>query len=74
LLSDREFVTAIEHRCRTRLAVAVLLLASCCASEFGLQMVALDPARPGVTVDPQGLRKTVGGVEAPVMLTASDSA
>src|SRR5664279_500632 len=51
-----------------QVAVAVLLRASCCASEFSLQMAALDPARHGVRVDPQRLRKTVGGVKAPVML------
>src|SRR3974377_1604067 len=49
-------------------AVAVLLGAACCTSEFGFQMAALDPARHGVRVDPQRLRKAVGGVEAPVML------
>src|SRR5664279_5268790 len=42
-----------------QVAVAVLLRASCRASEFGLQMAALDPARHGVRVDPQRLRKTV---------------
>src|SRR5664280_3002564 len=51
-----------------QVAVAVLLRASCRASEFGLQMAAPDPARHGVRVDPQCLRKTVGGVEAAVML------
>src|SRR5664279_1082128 len=51
-----------------QVAVAVLLWASCRASEFGLQMAALDPARHGVRVDPQRLSKTVGGVKAPVML------
>src|SRR5208337_5647302 len=51
-----------------QVAVAVLLWASRCASEFGLQMAALDPAGHGVRVDPQRLRKTVGGVETPVML------
>src|SRR5271157_2198652 len=51
-----------------QVAVAVLLWASCCASEFGLQMSALDPARHSVRVDPQRLRKTVSGVEAPVTL------
>src|SRR5664279_1898334 len=51
-----------------QVAVAVLLWASCCATEFGLQMAALDPARYCVRVDPQRLRKTVSGIEAPVML------
>src|SRR5271165_5937128 len=31
-------------------------------------MAALDPASHGVRVDPQRLRKAVGGIEAPVML------
>src|SRR5664279_5356307 len=50
-----------------QVAVAVLLWTSCCASEFGLQMAALDPASYCMGVDPQRLRKTVGGIEAPVM-------
>src|SRR3974390_2949919 len=41
-----------------QVAVAVLLWAARRASEFGLQMAALDPARHGVRVDPQRLRKT----------------
>ena len=51
-----------------QVAVAVLLWASRRASEFGLQMAALDPAGYCMGIDPQRLRKTVGGVEAPVML------
>src|SRR5271165_769670 len=51
-----------------QVALAVLLRTSCRTSEFGLQMAALDPAGHGVGVDPQRLRKTVGGVKAPVML------
>src|SRR5271166_3136716 len=51
-----------------QVAVAVLLWASCCAAEFGFQMSALDPASYCMRIDPQRLRKTVGGVEAPVML------
>src|SRR5664279_4442032 len=51
-----------------QIAVAVLLWASCRASEFGLQMAALDPASYCMGVDPQRLRKAVGGIEVPVML------
>src|SRR5271166_2985435 len=51
-----------------QVAVAVLLWTARCASEFRLQMAALDPAGHGVRVDPQRLCKTVGGVEAPVVL------
>jgi hypothetical protein len=51
-----------------RVAVAVPLRASRCASEFGLQMAALDPAPDGVRADPLRLRRTVGGVETPAML------
>ena len=46
--------------------VSVLLLASRGTAELCFQMSALDPARHGVWIDPQRLRKTVGGVEAPV--------
>src|SRR5664279_624565 len=51
-----------------QVAVAVLLRASCRASEFSLQMAALDPAGYCMGIDPQRLRKAVAGVEAPVIL------
>ena len=50
-----------------QVAVAVLLWAARCAAEFGFQMAALDPASYCMGVDPQRLRKAVGGIEAPVM-------